>query len=114
MVYEMQEAKREFSEGVLRAHHEKISRIAAAYEPPGAGRDDLIQDIVHALLLAWPRFRGDCSERTFVYRVATNRCLEHLRVRYRQTERLSLVRGSSACAQATWMPEWKTTIFETE
>lgn len=31
-----------------------------------------------ALWRALPSFRGDCSERTFVFRIAHNRCITHL------------------------------------
>lgn len=41
-------------------------------------RDDLLQEIAMALWRALPSFRGDCSERTFVFRIAHNRCITHL------------------------------------
>lgn len=54
-----------------------IARLAAVYERDPAERDDLLQDIWLAVWLALPRFRGDCSERTFLYRVAHNRAITH-------------------------------------
>ena len=41
-------------------------------------RDDLLQDIAIALWQALPRFRGECSERTFLFRIAHNRVIAHL------------------------------------
>jgi RNA polymerase sigma-70 factor, ECF subfamily len=38
-----------------------------------ADHDDLMQDILVAIWQALPRFRGDSSERTFVFRIAHNR-----------------------------------------
>jgi RNA polymerase sigma factor (sigma-70 family) len=38
----------------------------------------LVQEIALAIWQALPRFRGDCSERTFVYRIAHNRGLSHV------------------------------------
>jgi DNA-directed RNA polymerase specialized sigma24 family protein len=35
-------------------------------------RDDLVQEIALAIWKAIPRFRGDSSERTWVYRIAHN------------------------------------------
>jgi RNA polymerase sigma factor (sigma-70 family) len=41
-------------------------------------RDDLLQEIAMALWRALPSFRGECSERTFLYRIAHNRCITHV------------------------------------
>jgi RNA polymerase sigma factor (sigma-70 family) len=66
-----------------------LDRLAAAYEAEPAERDDLLQDISFALWRALPSFRGECSERTFVYRIAHNRGLTHrARRRLRVTEPL--------------------------
>lgn len=56
-----------------------LQRLAAAYERDEDQREDLLQDILFALWKALPSFRGECSERTFVYRVAHNRALTHQR-----------------------------------
>jgi RNA polymerase sigma-70 factor, ECF subfamily len=56
-----------------------LTRLAAAYEPDAHEQEDLVQDILFALWRALPSFRGECSERTFVYRVAHNRALTHRR-----------------------------------
>src|SRR5205807_3693512 len=50
-----------------------LARVAAAYSPERADRDDLSQEILLAIWRALPRFRGESSERTFVFRVARNR-----------------------------------------
>ena len=66
-----------------------LDRLASAYEADPAERDDLLQDISFALWRALPSFRGECSERTFVYRIAHNRGLTHrARRRLRVTEPL--------------------------
>jgi RNA polymerase sigma-70 factor (ECF subfamily) len=64
-------------DGLLRRHAPAISRLAAGYERIPARREDLVQEIVLALWQALPRFRGECSDRTFVFRIAHNRCLTH-------------------------------------
>ena len=46
-----------------------------AYVAQRADQDDLLQEIWLALWQALPRFRGECTQRTFVYRVAHNRAL---------------------------------------
>lgn len=44
---------------------------------------DLYQEIVCALWQAWPRFRGESAEATWVYRVAINTAVTQLRRRRR-------------------------------
>lgn len=55
-----------------------LRRLAASYTRSATDRDDLLQEIALALWQALPRFRGECSERTFLFRIAQNRCLAHL------------------------------------
>ena len=55
-----------------------LRRLAGSYETDPGRRDDLAQEIAIALWRALPRFRGECSLRTFVYRVAHNRALTHV------------------------------------
>jgi RNA polymerase sigma factor (sigma-70 family) len=50
-----------------------LARLAAAYARDKADRDDLLQEILVAIWRALPSFRGDASERTFVFRIAHNR-----------------------------------------
>jgi RNA polymerase sigma-70 factor (ECF subfamily) len=52
-----------------------LRRIAWSYEPDAARREDLFQEIALALWRALGRFRGECSIRTFVFRIAHNRAL---------------------------------------
>jgi RNA polymerase sigma factor (sigma-70 family) len=63
---------------LLTANRAALSRLAASYARTPSDRDDLVQDIAIALWRALPRFRGDCSERTFLFRIAHNRCITHL------------------------------------
>jgi len=69
---------------VLRAHAGLIGRIAASHEADPSRRDDLCQDIAYALWQALPNFRGDAALRTFVARVAHNRCASHVLVERRR------------------------------
>lgn len=62
---------------VMTAHGAALTRLAASYERDPHEREDLLQDIALALWTALPRFRGNSSERTFVFRVAHNRALTH-------------------------------------
>jgi len=72
---------------ILGSFGPSLDRLAAAYEADVAERDDLLQEISFALWRALPSFRGECSERTFIYRIAHNRGLTHrARRKIRATE----------------------------
>ena len=59
-------------------HGPALSRLAASYTRGAAEREDLLQEIAFAIWQALPRFRGECSERTFIFRIAHNRALSHI------------------------------------
>ena len=73
---------------LLTAHGPALSRLAASYTDTASDRDDLMQEIALAIWRALPRFRGECSERTFLFRIAQNRSIACLaRNRGRALER---------------------------
>jgi RNA polymerase sigma-70 factor (ECF subfamily) len=63
---------------LLHEHDRALRRLAASYERDPSRQQDLLQEIWLAVWQALPRFRGDCSERTFVYRIAHNRAVSHV------------------------------------
>ena len=71
-------------EDLLREFGPGLSRLVASYESRMHDREDLLQDIRLSLWTALPGFRGECSLRTFVYRIAHNRSLSHAYHRRRQ------------------------------
>ncbi|HEX7181549.1 MAG TPA: sigma-70 family RNA polymerase sigma factor [Thermoanaerobaculia bacterium] len=73
----MPRALEERYDRMLREHGPALRRVAASYEADPARREDLFQDVCLALWQALPRFRGECSERTFAFRIAHNRGLTH-------------------------------------
>ena len=62
---------------ILREFAPALSRLAYGYEKVASVREELTQEIALAIWQALPHFRGECSERTFVYRIAHNRGLTH-------------------------------------
>jgi RNA polymerase sigma factor (sigma-70 family) len=60
---------------LLAANGPALSRLAASYTNTAGDRDDLLQEIALAIWQALPRFRGECSERTFLFRIAHNRSI---------------------------------------
>ncbi len=65
-------------ERIFNTHGQALVRLTASYESRPQAREDLLQEILLAIWKALPGFRGDCSEKTFAFRVAHNRCLTHV------------------------------------
>lgn len=74
---------------VLEEHLPALERLIASYARSAADRADLRQDVALAFWSALPRFRGECSEKTFLLRVAHNRALHFLRKRGAPTDDLA-------------------------
>lgn len=67
-----------------------LQRLTAGYADAPADREDLLQEIRVAIWQALPRFRGDASERTWVYRIAHNVAISaSVRRRRRREDSLS-------------------------
>lgn len=71
--------RRRAFEHAMREHGAALSRVAVAYAPPGALREDLEQEIALGVWEALPRWKQDASLKTFLFRVAHNRCIDLMR-----------------------------------
>jgi RNA polymerase sigma-70 factor (ECF subfamily) len=71
---------------ILREHAQPLERLVASYARSEADRADLLQDVALALWSALRSFRGDCSEKTFLLRIAHNRALTFIGRRCAPTE----------------------------
>jgi RNA polymerase sigma factor (sigma-70 family) len=65
-------------ERILRKYAPMCQRLAASHEADADRARDLAQDILVAVWRAWPAFRGHCSERTYVARIAQYRIATHI------------------------------------
>ncbi|MEO6185040.1 MAG: sigma-70 family RNA polymerase sigma factor [Steroidobacteraceae bacterium] len=72
---------------LLNANLGALRRLSSSYAGTTGERDDLLQEIALALWQALPRFRGESSERTFLFRIAHNHCINHI-VRRKPAESL--------------------------
>jgi RNA polymerase sigma-70 factor (ECF subfamily) len=70
-------------EDLVRTHGPKVRSLV--HRLVGVEADDLVQDIFVQVYRGLPGFRGEAQVSTWLYRIATNRCLDHLR-RHRRTE----------------------------
>jgi RNA polymerase sigma factor (sigma-70 family) len=62
-------------ERVMADNAAAIRRLAASYTKTASDRDDLFQEIAIAFWQALPAFRGESSERTYLFRIAHNRAM---------------------------------------
>ncbi len=67
-------------------HGAGLARLVRGYVSHREDQEDLLQEIALALWRALPRFRRECSERTFVYRIAHNCCVDKV-IRKRSLKR---------------------------
>jgi len=73
-----------------RSYGAAIERLARGYEADAELRRDLVQEIHAALWRSYGYFEGQCSERSWVYRIAHNVAVSHLIARRRlKRERLA-------------------------
>ena len=63
---------------ILRAYAPMCHRLASSHEANPEVARDLAQDILVAVWRAWPSFRHQCSERTYVARIAQYRIATHI------------------------------------
>ena len=63
---------------LLVSYGPSLARLAASYARRASEQDDLFQEVAFAIWRALPGFRGECSERTFVFRIAHNRGISYL------------------------------------
>lgn len=72
---------------VVDTYGEDMARFAAGYERNEAARQDLLQEVHLALWRSLAGFKGQCSLRTWVYRVAHNVGVTHVQRSMRIIER---------------------------
>ena len=63
---------------MLRKHAPLCQRLASSHEADRDLARDLAQDILVAVWRAWPAYRRQCSERTYVARIAQYRIATHV------------------------------------
>jgi RNA polymerase sigma-70 factor (ECF subfamily) len=64
--------RREMFSRLIEQHGVALRRLAGAYLSNPAAREDLFQEIALAVWSGLPGFRGEASERTWLYRIAHN------------------------------------------
>jgi RNA polymerase sigma factor (sigma-70 family) len=73
--------------GIIEDYQAALRRLVNSYETDPGRREDLFQEIALGVWQALPRFRGDSSERTWLYRIAHNIAISTLESRRRRDHR---------------------------
>ena len=89
-------------EGILRNYSSLAQRLAVSHESNPDLARDLAQEILVAVWRAWPAFRQQCSERTYVARIAHNRIATHISRAVRRPPQIEI---SDDLADSTPTPE---------
>lgn len=98
------------SQEVLRQFAPALSRVVASYERDRHLRDDLLQDVLVAVVTALPRLTDLAKLKPFVFRISHNRCLSHVAKRMREPANvLALVEDLPSGA-----PSQEQALFEAE
>lgn len=80
----------ELYQQAMRSHGLELARFMCGYEKDPSRREELQQELLVAVWQSLAGFRGDCSLRTWVYRVAHNVGASHVGHSLRQADRQCL------------------------
>jgi RNA polymerase sigma-70 factor (ECF subfamily) len=76
-------------EELYRQHAGRVFNLARRMAGSRSEGEDLLQDIFVLVFRKLESFKGESSLGTWIYRLATNHCLDHLRSRENRTRQLS-------------------------
>jgi len=76
------EQEKKFIE-MIKQNERVIYKVCSFYASDDDPLSDLYQDVVCNLWTAYPKFRGECSISTWIYRIALNTCISNLRKKKR-------------------------------
>ena len=80
-------------EQIYSEHRDRIHRLVRAYLSDAEARKDLFQNIAFNLWRSLKNYRGECRTSTWVYRIAFNTALMHLRAQYRWDQIPDKIKG---------------------
>jgi RNA polymerase sigma-70 factor (ECF subfamily) len=69
---------------LVRGHADAVYALCRAMVRDASAAEDLSQDVFGRAFAALEAFRGESSPRTWLLRIAKNRCIDHLRARRRE------------------------------
>jgi RNA polymerase sigma factor (sigma-70 family) len=97
--------------GIIEEYQPALRRLANSYEVDPGRREDLFQEIALGVWQALPRFRGESSDRTWLYRIAHNNAISTLESRRRRDTR-ELPMPDSADRMGGWNDPDRVLVIE--
>src|SRR5215217_2461980 len=88
-------------ETIYRAHSGRLYSVACRMLGNPADAEDLLQDVFLTAHRKLESFRGESALGTWLYRLATNLCLDHLRSRAARTSQVT----DSLDDEEPWIPD---------
>ncbi len=85
---------------MIRQHERIIYKACSFYANKENPLSDLIQDVIVNLWNGYGKFRGESLESTWIYRIALNTCITHVRKDIRKPQTISLSILSDTFAEA--------------
>lgn len=76
--------------GMIHTYERVIYKVCSFYVSEEYPMPDLYQEVVYNLWKGYPKFRNECSESTWIYRVALNTCISGMRKESRKPENVSV------------------------
>jgi len=95
LVGEVQNGNREAFEELVRHHDRAIFRLAFRITGSESDAQDVYQETFLRAYSKLGGFRYECGFSTWIYRIATNLCLEYLRKKHRRPQHLSVATADS-------------------
>lgn len=87
-------------ETILKEYGALLSRVASTYEASESIRQELYQEICVAVWQGLARFKGDASIKTYILRIAHNRCITHVTKESKTGKSLSITSVSENSSYA--------------
>jgi RNA polymerase sigma-70 factor (ECF subfamily) len=75
---------------LIRKNENLIYKVCSMYISDEFPLADLYQEVVYNLWKSYTKFRGECSESTWMYRIALNTCITGMRKELRRPEHVSI------------------------
>jgi RNA polymerase sigma-70 factor (ECF subfamily) len=72
------------AESVIAQFEPALARVVSSYERDRALQDDLLQEVLMAVLTSLKQLENPAKLKPFVFRIAHNRCLSHVAKRIRE------------------------------
>ena len=72
------------AQSIVMQFERALARVVASYERDRALQEDLLQEVLIAVLASLPRLADPDKLKPFVFRIAHNRCLSHVAKRVRE------------------------------